>query len=771
MTAVRHRLRVTGVVQGVGFRPFVHRLARESGLVGFVRNDTGYVHIEVEGPPASVERFEHRLRVDAPPLARVDDVTSATVDRRDDAEFSIAASAAAEGAAIVVPPDVAVCPDCRRELFDPTDRRFRHPFITCTNCGPRFTIVPAMPYDPPNTTMAGFPMCDRCRTEYHDPTDRRHHAQPLACPDCGPTLSYESRDGHKMLRDRSSDSVMWQVQEDLGAGWIVAVKGLGGYHLAADATDEEAVMRLRERKGRGGKPFAVMVPDVETAGRLAHISPTELEALDSAANPIVLLRARPSEVAAAVAPGSSLIGLMLPSTPLHHLLFAPVPGRPGPVPSALVMTSGNLSEEPICTDDADAQRRLGAMADSFCSHDRPIHAPCDDSVVRVVDEQVMPIRRSRGYAPLPIRLPGRTTPSLAVGGDLKNTFAVARGETAWLSQHLGDMGHRETLDAFETAVELFTGACRVEPRRLIADTHPGYHTHRWALQNTADAEFVTVQHHHAHLAALMAEHGIVDGRPILGFVFDGTGLGLDGGSWGGEILLGGYTGFERWGHLGEVRLPGGDSAPSNPCRSALAHLRAAGIAWADDLAPVAATSTDERTVLASQLGSDRLSIDSTSMGRLFDAVASLLGLRHRIVYEAEAAAELEVLATEATDTHPVPLFLDPSGCIDPTPAIRATVAARRAGTDPAALARGFHEGLASVMLDAARRVREERGIGAVGLSGGVFQNALLTELVARQLRTDDFDVLIHRLVPPNDGGIALGQVMISAATAGSSPCA
>lgn len=769
MTAIRHRLEVTGVVQGVGFRPFVHRLAHESGLVGFVRNDTDHVHIEIEGPPAAVERFEHHLRTDPPPLAQIDDIATLELDRLGDREFSIATSSARrDDLGAVIPADVGMCDDCHHELFDPNDRRYRHPFITCTDCGPRFTIVTSMPYDRANTTMTRFLLCDACRREYDDPDDRRHHAQSVACPDCGPTLRHQV--GDRVAS--GTDEVIALVQIDFAAGRTIAVKGLGGYHLAVDADNDAAVRRLRDRKRRGDKPFAVMVPDLAAARRLAEIGAVELTALESAANPIVLLRARPSAVAPGVAPGSPMIGIMLPSTPLHHLLFAPVPGRPGPVPQALVMTSGNLSEEPISTDDQEALHRLAGLADSFCSHDRPIHTACDDSVVRVVDGRVMPIRRSRGFVPLPITLPRSVDPVLAVGGELKNTFAVARGRTAWLSQHLGDMGNRETLDAFESAAGLFTTAYGMKGAPLAADAHPGYRTHLWAQDRSRHdgSAVVMVQHHHAHLAALMAEHGLTGEQPIAGFVFDGTGHGLDGTSWGGEILIGDYAGFERWGHLTEVRLPGGDSAAANPCRTSLAHLAAADIAWDDDLPPVRATEDAERQVLTRQLEGDSLSVASTSMGRLFDAIASLLDLDHRVDYEAQAAISLEFLATESTAVHRVPFILDAHGTIDSVPAIRATVDAVRSGVDLGAIARGFHHGLTSVMLDSARRIRDERGITTIGLTGGVFQNVLLTELAMDRLGGDGFEVLTHRLVPPNDGGIALGQVMIAGVARGESKC-
>lgn len=767
MSAVRHQVRVTGVIQGVGFRPFVHRLAHEDCLVGFVRNDTGRVYIEVEGPARAVDRFEQRLRSEAPPLARVDTVDAIAMAAGDDATFVIAASDATAGEPPLVPPDVAVCTDCVAELFDPTDRRYRHPFITCTNCGPRFTIITAMPYDRPNTTMAGFDLCAPCDREFGDPSNRRHHAQPLCCPGCGPTLRHEGERGTVT----GTDAVIAASQADLAAGRIVALKGLGGYHLAVDATDAEAVRRLRSRKARPDKPFAVMVADIASAERIAVVDDLEIEALTSPANPIVLLRARPSAIAADVAPGSPLIGVMLPTTPAHHLLFAPVPGRPGPVPSALVMTSGNLCDEPICFDDHEVAERLGSIADSYCTHDRPIRIPCDDSVVRVVGGAVMPIRRSRGAAPLPAVLPSPVRPILAVGSDLKNTFAVGAAESAWLSQHLGDAQNTAALDAFEASLAAFTQAYDIRPEVVAVDAHPGYRTHRWARAHYPAGHIVEVQHHHAHLASLLAEHGVDATRTVAGFVFDGTGYGCDGTAWGGEILVGSYDRVQRWGHLAPVRLPGGDSAAHNPCRSALAHLRAAGVAWDDDLAPVQASEPTERRVLDRMLRSDALSIRSSSMGRLFDAFASLLGLRHRITYEAQAAIDVEVLAAGTTDLVPMRFVRGPTGVVDPGPVVRDAVEALRDGADPGAIARGLHGAVADLVLESARRLRDDHRVETFGLTGGVWQNALLTELTLKGLATDGIEVLTHRHVPANDGGLALGQVMVAAHAQGGRPCA
>lgn len=759
---IRRRLDIGGVVQGVGFRPFVHGVATDLGLVGFVRNETTHVRIEVQGPAPHIERFEHRLRNDTPPMALIDSVDASDLPCQAEPIFHIAASVPSGGhqPATLIPPDTAVCAGCVGELLDPGDRRYRHPFITCTNCGPRFTIITAMPYDRPNTTMGQFALCSLCAAEYSDPSDRRHHAQPLACNNCGPQI-WHDRDGHVTS---GTDATLAQVFTDLNAGEVVAIKGLGGYHLAVDATNDYAVNRLRRRKARVDKPFAVMVADLEAVRRLAHVDEAELAALESPARPIVLLRARGhSDLSGAVTRGNPLIGVMLPYTPLHHLLFRPVPGHRLPAPTALVMTSGNVAGEPICYEDADARTRLAPLADSFCVHDRPINVPCDDSVTRVLDGIQFPIRRSRGFAPLPVPLPTPVLPILAVGGEIKNTFALAAGRTAWMSHHLGDMENLETALAFESSVDLFTSLYQVQAETLAVDAHPGYRSRRWAHENAEGRYVIEVQHHHAHLASLMAEHGLDGTEPLIGFVFDGTGYGTDGALWGGEVLIGDYVSFERWGHLDEVQLPGGDSAVRNPCRTALAHLKAAGVEWSDGLPAVDACAGTELGVLERQLTRRTACVTSTSMGRLFDAVASLLGLRHRISYEAQAAIELEVLASTAADTGPTFRFIvDERGLIDPAPVLGGLAAGVRSGVDRGALALAFHHAVAEMMAVCAGRVRGERSLEVIGLTGGVFQNVLLASLASDRLASMGFDVLTHRIVPPNDGGLALGQVMVAA---------
>ena len=759
-TSARTRIRVRGVVQGVGYRPFVHRLATESGLAGHVGNDTDGVFVEVEGEPAAVEAFAERLRRDAPPLARVDTVQLTSIPAVGEEGFRIVESRADTAVRTFVAPDAALCSDCLRELFDPGDRRYRYPFITCTNCGPRFTITKRLPYDRPNTTMASFSLCPACAAQYHDPADRRFHAQPLACGDCGPRLWLEAPDG----RIDGTDAAVTAAQHALHAGRIVAVKGLGGFHIACDARRDEPVALLRRRKGRADKPFAIMVRDLGVARRLAVIDDDEAALLLTPQHPIVLLPVRTgSSLSPLVAPDNPMIGIMLPYTPLHFLLFNPVPGAPGDhVPDALVMTSGNLTDEPICYQDEDARRRLGRLADCWLMHDRPIHVPCDDSVVQVVDGAELPVRRSRGYAPLPLRLPFPVSPLLAVGGELKNTFCLASGADAWMSQHIGDMGSPDTLAAFERSTAQFRAIYQIDPDHLAADLHPGYHTRNWAEDHAA-GPLSLVQHHHAHVAAVMAEHGVPADEQVIGFAFDGTGYGTDGAIWGGEVLVAGYRSYDRAAHLGYVPLPGGDATIKRPARAALAHLWAAGIEWASDLAPVQATDADELAALRRQLERDFHCVPTSSMGRLFDAVSSLLGVRHRVSYEAQAAIELETLAAGYVDQVRPYAFAVADGVIPAAPVLRAVVADLRAGVPVGAIAAGFHRGVADLVGRLATAVGERRGIRRAALSGGVFQNVLLLRLARRELEGRGFEVLTHRIVPPNDGGLALGQVVVASA--------
>jgi hydrogenase maturation protein HypF len=767
--AVRVRLRVAGLVQGVGFRPYVHRLATELDLVGHVGNDTRGVFIEVEGTSNATEEFMSRLVPDAPSPARIDDVITRSMAPTGATGFAIVESQGRGMIRTFVSPDIATCGDCLAELFDPDDRRARYPFTNCTNCGPRFTITISLPYDRPNTTMSGFTLCKACASEYHDSADRRFHAQPIACADCGPRLWLERSAGSDPVV--GSDAAIAAAQAALARGEIVAIKGLGGYHLACDAGSDAAVQRLRTRKQRIAKPLAVMARDLDVVRTLARLDSSEAALLSSAQRPIVLLRRRTDRaegvISASVAPGNPRLGVLLPYTPLHHLLFAPVPdaGTGFPVPDVLVMTSGNLTDEPICYEDDDARRRLGTIADAWLLHDRPIHVPCDDSVLET-DSGCgceVPIRRARGYAPLPVRLPFSVPATLAVGGELKNTFCLASGHDAFMSQHIGDMGSLETWGAFERSIRQLTGLYGIPAARLAADPHPGYQTKRWA-EDASPHPVAEVQHHHAHIASVMAEHGVPAGHSVIGIAFDGTGFGTDGTIWGGEVMVAGYGDFERVGHLATVPLPGGDAAIRRPCRTALAHLWAARIDWAEDLPPTGAVTPQERAVLIRQLEGGTGCVATSSMGRLFDAVSSLLDVRHRATYEAEAAICLQWAAEEALHLG-VPLRRYRFGLggdeLDPSPVLRALVADLRGGADTGAMAAGFHVAVAHLIGAVAERHRTRTGINVVALSGGVFQNSLLLHLARQELEARQFNVLTHRVVPPNDGGLALGQAAIA----------
>lgn len=748
---VRRRLLVRGVVQGVGFRPFVYTTAVELALTGSVANDTDGVVIEIEGAEAAVREFIRRVHESPPPLAAVASVEQAAIDIRGGTGFSIGDTRRGGAGRTLASPDVAICADCARELRDPADRRYRHPFVNCTNCGPRFTIIARLPYDREHTSMADFTMCPRCAREYADPADRRFHAQPIACPDCGPTLSY--------IGPGDPAQPLAAARELLCAGGILAVKGIGGYHLACDASNDTAVAELRRRKRRGNKPFAVMVADLDTAARIVTIDPTGAALLSGPQRPIVLLSRGARRVADAVAPGNPDLGVMLAYTPLHLLLF----GLPddGPGPDVLVMTSGNLGGEPICYDDADARTRLAGLADAWLGHNRRILVPCDDSVVRVVDGAELPVRRSRGYAPLPLALPIPVPPTLAVGADLKNTCAVADGRYAWLSQHIGDMDDLATLRAFDTTRSHLEELTGVQPTQLAADAHPGYRSTAWAHAHAAERPVHTVQHHHAHLAAVLGEHGIDANETVLGIAFDGTGYGPDGAIWGGEVLVAGYKGYRRMAHLAYVPLAGGDLSVRKPYRMALSHLRAAGIDWSPGIASVDACPAAERAVLEHQLGTGLGCAPTSSMGRLFDAVASLAGVRHVVDYEAQAAIELEGLARAARGTAGRYRFAwrdgDPAR-VDPAPVLADVVADAAHGVPPAIIGARFHAAVADLVHDAARRFAVPRAV--IALSGGVFQNALLLSSCTRLLRCDGFRVISHRRLPPNDGGIAFGQLLV-----------
>lgn len=795
----RHRLRVQGVVQGVGFRPFVYGLAAQLRLVGWVGNDSAGVLIEVEGSPSALATFQEQLTTQPPPLAHIESLTMERIAPLHEAEFVIVHSQAQAADSTLISPDGTVCDDCLRELFEPQDRRYRYPFINCTNCGPRFTIIRDIPYDRPLTTMAAFPMCAACQAEYDDPLNRRFHAQPNACSECGPQLSFrwsESASHALRLLENGQPELppLELTQQLLALGGVVAVKGLGGFHLACDGTNNQAVRTLRQRKGRVNKPFALMALNVETVRRFAEVSEAEATLLTSRARPIVLLKQKPNSlISKNVAPGNRHIGVMLPYTPLHYLLLdadlnSALTPNFQPLVLVMVMTSGNYVSEPIVKDNQAAFTHLSPLVDGFLLHNREIHARCDDSVMRVYKrvrppelaeadsasehgmaalgsadhhDYEMPIRRSRGYAPFPVKLPFAGPSILAVGGELKSTFCLTKNQHAFMSQHIGDMENWETMQAFEQAMTHFQSLFRATPEAIVADKHPGYLSSKWAADHRGDLPLIQVQHHHAHIAAVMAEHGHDGRRPVIGFSFDGTGYGSDGNIWGGELLLTTYTQFERLAHLKYVPLPGGDTAIKRPYRLALAHLWAADLEWADHLPPVVTCRRKERHIIQQQLERGLNAPLTSSMGRLFDAVASLLGLRHTISYEGQAAIELEAIADQAqAGTYRFDLSDRTPIEIDAAPVLQAILTDMASGLPVATISAKFHQAVADVMLELSLRVRAQTGLSDIALSGGVFQNMTLLQRAVKALQANQFTVLTHRLVPPNDGGLALGQAAI-----------
>jgi hydrogenase maturation protein HypF len=757
--------RVGGAVQGVGFRPFAYRLAGELGLAGFVLNDERGVALEVEGEPQRVDEFLRRLASEAPPLASVESVEPAEVEPRGEHRFRILASERGGAPRAPVSPDAATCAACLAELFDPGDRRHRYPFLNCTDCGPRFTIVRAVPYDRPATTMAGFEMCPACRAEYDDPGDRRFHAEPNACPDCGPRARLLSPAGEPIEASPHPDPVA-AAAALLAGGAIVAVKGIGGYHLACRAADERAVAELRARKRRDGKPFALLAADLAAARRLVELSPAEEDLLRGRERPIVVARRLPgAAVAAAVAPGCADLGLMLPHSPLHHLLVADA-GEP------LVMTSGNVCEEPIAHRDAEALERLGAIADAFLCHDRPIAVRAEDSVVRALAPALrrapLMLRRSRGYVPESVTLrPAAARPILACGAELKSTFCLASGASAWVGPHLGDLRNFEALRSFRDGIGHFERLFALAPELVAHDLHPDYLSTRYALEREG-VETLAVQHHHAHLAACLAEHG-ADGRAV-GAIFDGAGFGPDGTVWGGEILVGDAGGYERFGMLRPLPLPGGDAAAREPWRMACAWLTAA-LEQSPPLPPVLADDVTpaEWEAVAALARSGLASPPTSSAGRLFDAVAALAGLRARAGHEGQAAMELESAARlDERGAYPLDLVeeqVDDGAAalvLDPRATIRAAAADLEAGTTVGEVAARFHNALAAAAASACLAAAEAHGLGDAVLSGGVFQNRLLLERTAERLGAAGLRVLVPERLPPNDGGISYGQAAVAA---------
>lgn len=741
-------MRIEGIVQGVGFRPFVHTLAARSGLSGFVGNDGRGVYLEVEGGAAAIDTFRTALTAQPPPLAVIEHLTDEPLEPIGDTGFRIVGSAHGGARQALVSPDTATCADCLRELLDPADRRYGYPFINCTNCGPRFTIIRSVPYDRPATTMAGFAMCARCRREYEDPSDRRFHAQPVCCADCGPATRLMDAAGHQVAGDPITVAA-----ELIRAGHVVAVKGLGGYHLAVDATAQRPVAALRAGKHREDKPFAVMARDLAAARELCAVDETETALLTGPARPIVLLARHPgADLADAVAPGDSHLGVMLPYTPLHHLLARALAGP-------FVLTSGNVSNEPIAYRDEDAFARLRGIAGYFLIHDRPIHVRADDSVTRAFRGTEMVLRRSRGHAPRPLRIAAAPRQVLGCGAELKNTFCLVKGERAFVSPHIGDLENHRTLRSYAAGIAHVAELFDVRPQVVAHDLHPEYLSTKYA-RDLDGVELVGVQHHHAHIAACLADNGCAG--PVIGVAFDGTGYGTDGTIWGGEFLLADLTGFERLGHLEPVPLPGGAAAIREPWRMAAAYLHALG----DDAADLAVTRRNEaRWDAVVAMARSGLNAPATSSaGRLFDAVAAITGVRDAVRYEGQAAIEFERLVDPtARGRYPVRVGSGSPVLLHGGDLVAAVAADVRGGVDPGVIAARFHRGLASAVAEVCRVLRERTGVAAVALSGGVFQNIRLLTDVATLLEGAGFTPLIHHRVPANDGGISLGQAAVAAA--------
>jgi hydrogenase maturation protein HypF len=737
-------------------------------LTGFVLNDSLGVTIEVEGTICSLEDFQRALHEETPPLARIVSLTVESVPVRHETSFVILQSEAGPERRALISPDTATCDDCLRELFDPADRRYQYPFTNCTNCGPRFTIVQDVPYDRHKTTMCIFPMCPACQQEFDDPLNRRFHAQPNACPVCGPQVSLLTKDEVGQFCATESHDPIVQAAQLFTTGAILAVKGLGGYHLACDALNAETVKTLRQRKHREAKPFALMVPDIETARQLCTMSDAEAALLQTRQRPIVLLRQHNDcPVAPDVAPASHTLGIMLPYTPLHYLLlsaFTEASQLDRPV--ALVMTSGNLSEEPITYQDNDAYERLSTIADSMLIHNREIHRRCDDSVIRISAGNTQFLRRSRGYAPEPIALPFELpTPLLACGAHFKNTFCLGKGQQVFLSHHIGDVENVETLLSFREGIEHFQHLFDIAPKAVAYDLHPEYPVTKYAL-DSAIVPKIGVQHHHAHIASVLAEHGLTE--PVIGVAADGTGYGTDGAIWGCEIMVADLWQFERFAHLAYVPLPGGEQAVHQPWRMAAVYLaRAYGDAFLELDLPFVHQMDHAKWHLLSQMVVKNINCPQTSsLGRLFDAVAALAGLHSEVLYEGQAAIALEVLATRYPDpvtSYPFVVQQGRPAVLNVVPLIDALAKDIGQGVPVACIAKRFHLSVAQMLATCCVEVRQQTGLTKVALSGGVFQNQLLLEQLITLLEEMAFEVFINRLVPPNDGGLSLGQIAVAAA--------
>ncbi|MBI4848981.1 MAG: carbamoyltransferase HypF [Nitrospirae bacterium] len=743
---MRLKVNITGLVQGVGFRPFVYRLAGELGLRGYVLNDTAGVLIEAEGEKEKLDEFLVRVEKDKPALSRIYSLRHTFLEESGCGEFEIRESREEGDKSALILPDLTVCDECLNDVTNPKDRRFLYPFTNCTNCGPRFTIINKLPYDRKNTAMKDFRMCPKCEKEYSLPDDRRFHAQPDACHECGPWISLYDCEGALLCE---KEDALEKAVNLVRKGYIVAVKGLGGYHLICDATNEDAVSRLRQKKHREEKPLAVMFPDLDSIKKETHLNMLEERAVQSIERPVVIVKKREgTALAHSVSPGNRTAGVFLPYTPLHHLILKKLK-------KPVVATSANTTDEPIAKDNADAFSRLSAIADYFLSHNREIVRRCDDSVVRIVAERQAPVRRSRGFAPLPVNVPFKfSKPVLALGPYMNNTIALGIDDRVFLSQHIGDLDTPLAVEFYDETIKDFLRLFDVQPEIVVSDLHPGYYSTKYGEAHYAD-RLVKAQHHYSHILSCMAENEIAEDAEVIGFAFDGTGYGTDKTIWGGEVLISSYRGFKRAYHLQPYKLPGGDKAVKEPCRTALSLLyETFGERAKDfDFIPL---SEEERSFLISMMEKDINSPLTTSMGRLFDGVASIAGLKHRVSYHAQAAIELEQAAerSDITDSYPVVVK---NNMIYQFPVIDNIVDDLKAGTPIEVIAKKFHNTVVEIIVNVSESVRDETGITAVALSGGVFQNAVLLENTFRRLKETGFTPLVHQLVPPNDGGLALGQ--------------
>ena len=750
------RLRITGVVQGVGFRPFVHRLATRHGLAGSVRNVAGEVEIAVEGMDVAISAFRQALTLEAPPLARVESVQVEPLEIAQRTGFVIEQSTDVAGRRQPVSPDAALCAACEAELLDPANRRYRYPFITCTDCGPRFTVIEALPYDRERTSMRRFTQCPECAREYRAPSNRRFHSETNSCSTCGPRLWYEGP--YAPAGSHTSDAAIAAAAALLRRGGVLALRGLGGFHLVVDATSDVAVQQLRARKRRYAKPFAVMVRTLSEAADIANVSAAVATLLTSPARPVVVLHRQVANgLSDGIAPGLDSVGILLPSTPLHHLLL-------GALRRPLVMTSGNLSDEPIAIDNDEARARLGAVADGFLFHDREIVARYDDSVLRITARRAVFLRRARGFAPLPLTLPIPTPrPLIATGPDLKNTFTLAEHGRAYVSQHIGDLDSLETVVHFRDTLQRFKSLFQIVPEVAVCDLHPGYLSTRLA-HDLGLSDIIAVQHHHAHIAAVLAEHG--ETGPVIGVAYDGTGYGDDGHTWGAELLLADLTAYRRLAHLRYAPMPGGDLAAREPWRAALGYLSleptaAAAFAHLSDDVPARECALAEAQI-ARRLNAPLAS----SMGRLFDAASTVLGLHSGRQYEGEAAMKLEALAGDrAGHALDMPIVEAPDGTwtFDPVPLLVGLGERRRHGADPADLAADFHDSIVATTTRLVCRARERTGVGVAALGGGVFQNTRLSDMLAAALEAQGLRVLLPRMLSPNDGAVSYGQAAVAAA--------